>query len=1324
MSTNRNVANLSITVVKTLVKMAGFGFAADMIDGAQECLNLLADIKNDALGNPNAEMIRSLNGAVKSELDAIQDALKHDGLGGKQVKQAAAQLAEAARETIKALAEDDDALIRAVQQPERFAQELRAHAAPLPDLSGDEMQAHYETILDQIAEEFHTLAPWSPNFDRVAFADLLRCFPALTDQVAQLERTMNVRFDNVDEGQRKIIKLLETRPAVAIKPEVFGSRPEVVTDDRFVKRDEHEQLNALVTDTTTRRTVLVGMRGCGKTQLAATLAKQCEEANWNLVAWINAVSPDTIQSDLVELAKRLKIDTSDQPAQDVIVRRCLDHLKSAAPTDRLIVFDNVEDINHLIGHIPSGEGVRVVATTTNKVGWEDQGWNSIKVGVFDRNTSIEYLLTVTNSDNRDAADALAERLGDLPLAIAQAAATARHKDLSLARYLKRLKSRGEELVIRPIPGDEYTDDVATVLRMAVEAAVDSMKNGTKQMARRQLGALALLAESGVPTRWLDPTVEQLDDDESPDTQRDTDEDAHDALTELIHRSIVQQTARDRSKTTIHRLQAQVLRNSWNNNELDDARAAATGLLGSVNISRYPSNDTKARRQEALDLVDQLRSIGTQEHSQVLFESPHTSEALFQTFSHASDLGLPYEALTLDVAVDALAGLLGPDHPDTLTSRNNLAGAYESAGRLNEAITLYEQVLTDRIRVLGEDHPDTLTSRNNLAGAYRAAGRLTEAITLYEQVLHDRIRVLSEDHPDTLTSRNNLAYAYESAGRLTEAITLYEQVLTDRIRILGEDHPDTLTSRNNLAGAYRAAGRLTEAIALYEQVTKDCARILGEDHPNTLTSRNNLAGAYESAGRLNEAITLYEQVLTDRIRVLGEDHPDTLTSRNNLAGAYRAAGRLTEAIALYEQVTKDCARILGEDHPNTLTSRNNLAGAYESAGRLNEAITLYEQVLTDRIRVLGEDHPDTLTSRNNLAGAYRAAGRLTEAITLYEQVLHDRIRVLSEDHPNTLASRNNLAYAYESAGRLNEAITLYEQVLHDSIRVLGEDHPNTLSSRNHLAYAYNSAGRLTEAIILYEQVLTDSIRIRGEDHPYTLSSRNHLAAAYNSAGRLTEAITLYEQVLTDRIRILGNNHPDTLASRNNLACAYVSVGRLAEAITLLEQVLTDSIRILGEDHPDTLSSRNNLAYVYKSAGRLAEAISLNEQVLTDRIRILGNDHPDTLTSRNNLAYAYHSVGCFAQAIALNEQVLTDRIRILGNDHPDTLASRNNLAGTYWRSGRLDEAIQLFEQTLHDSIRVLCGAHPFTATVRENLEAAKRELEQQAEDSANEEREQED
>ena len=951
MSTNRNVANLSIAFVKTLVKMAGFGFAADMIDGAQECLNLLADLKNDTLGNPNAEMIRGLNGAVKSELDAIENALNQNGMSRKQIKQAVAQLSDAACQTIKDLAEDDDALIRAVQQPQCFAEQLRGHAAPLPNLSSDEMQAHYETLLDRIAEEFLTLAPWSPNFDRVALTELLHCFPALTDQIARVEHEIQEVRDKVDaesersreadtDTHRKLDDLKDmvgSFTPTERKPlrVAFGSRPDVVAGDRFVERNEHKQLKALITDPTRHRTVLWGMRGCGKTQLAASLAKQCGDANWDLVAWINAVSRESIQSDLVELAKRLKIDTSDQPAQDVIVRRCLDHLKSAAPTDRLIVFDNVEDINHLTGLIPSGDGVRVVATTTNKVGWEDQGWNSIEVGVFDRNTSIGYLLTVTNSNDHDTADALAKRLGDLPLAIAQAAATARHKDLSLARYLKRLKSRGAELVIRPINGDEYTVDAVKALLMAVKDTIKGLEGNTKETAQRQLGALALLAESGVPTRWLDPTVEQLDDDESPDTQRDTDEDAHDALTELIHRSIVQQSA-DGTTIMLHRLQAQTLRESWSKNEYNEACAAAAYLLDHVDINRFRRNDTNARRKETLDLTNQLRAISVQEDSQNLLASPQIFRSLSRAFSHASDLGLPYEALTLDVAVEALEGLLGPDHPYTLASRNNLAGAYEGAGRLTEAIPLYEQVLADRIRVLGEYHPQTLISRNNLGSAYMSASRPTDAITLFEQVVVGSIRTMGEDHPDTLMSLNNLAGAYESAGQTDKATVLYEKVLADSIRVLGEDHPHTLTTRNNLVYAYASAGQLTEAIMLNERVISDQIRVLGAEHPHTLISRINLAGTLETVGRIDEAITQFKQILTDCIRILGDNHPSTLTACKNFAHALHTAGRTDEAIIYFEQFVIDSTEILGDDHPSTLIARNNLASLYYAAGRTDEA----------------------------------------------------------------------------------------------------------------------------------------------------------------------------------------------------------------------------------------------------------------------------------------------------------------------------------------------------------------------------------------------------
>ena len=157
-------------------------------------------------------------------------------------------------------------------------------------------------------------------------------------------------------------------------------------------------------------------------------------------------------------------------------------------------------------------------------------------------------------------------------------------------------------------------------------------------------------------------------------------------------------------------------------------------------------------------------------------------------------------------------VLGPDHFDALTARNNLAGAYEDVGRFGEAIELCERVLFERERLLGPDHPDTLITRNNLAGAYDSVGRFGEAIELYERVLADQERILGPDHPDTLTIRNNLAGAYYSVGRFGEAIELYEQVLAEYERVLGADHPDTLTVRNNLAGAISLLGVLLRPLS--------------------------------------------------------------------------------------------------------------------------------------------------------------------------------------------------------------------------------------------------------------------------------------------------------------------------------------------------------------------------------------------------------------------------------------------------------------------------------------------------------------------------------
>ena len=785
-------------------------------------------------------------------------------------------------------AEHDLVVLSAVRDPAGFENYLRTRAAKYRQQIEEQAEPYFDALVRAVAAAYVEIAPWSDRFVVIALKSLLGECTDIKEQLNASQIENRQLFNQILQILQSLTEAIEYLNEPSYTERVnFGSRPDVVAGDRFIERGEQKQLNALISDQTRQRTVLVGMRGCGKSQLASALAQQCEDKNWSLVAWVNAGSPESITSDLVELAKELKkelkIDTSDQPTPKTIIRRLFNRLKSADPSDRLIVFDNVENIDDLRRLVPSANGLRVVATTTNNTGWGHQGWDTIKVGVFGRDKSISYLLTATASTDHDTADKLADRLGDLPLALAQAAATARNGDLSLVQYLDRLDSYRSERVIRPVPGDYYTDDVATALCMAIEDAFENLEDDTKKAAQRQLGALALLAESGVPTRWLDPTIEQQDDREVQDTNRAEDETAHEALTELIHRSIIQQSA-DKATTMLHRLQAQVLRESWNEQDNKEALESAAALLRSVSINKFSRNATALRRRETLDLIEQLRAIGEQRHSQLLFTLRTITASLFQGFSHAHDLGLACAALTLEISANSLENTPALDPYERLNLHICLAQAYQAAGNLPKAIYRYRQVLEVCTRTFGKGDPRTLSCRNYLASAYQAAGNLPEAIYLYEQVLRDTPPIVGKYHPNTLNTRISLASAYQEVGDIHKAIDRYKQVCKDCIKALGENHPETLRSRINLAYAYQEAGDVDKAISSYEQLLQDCTRILGQEHPHTLATRNNLAHSYALAGDIPKALEHWLKTYADCQHILGHHHPLTKAVHKNVATA--------------------------------------------------------------------------------------------------------------------------------------------------------------------------------------------------------------------------------------------------------------------------------------------------------------------------------------------------------------------------------------------------------------------------------------------------------
>ena len=832
---------------------------------------------------------------------------------------------------LRELSGDDAAVLEAVRFPDNFATYLRRQMVGRRQNVEAAAEPFFDDLTRIVAEEFIYQAPGSRAFDIAALKQLLAGQERLVagqEQLLEGQAETHELLGTMATDIKEIHSAIpQSQPASPTRIR-FGSRPRVSAG--FVKREGQDELFDAILTHAEPRTVLTGMRGCGKTQLAAAVAAKCEEEGWSIVAWINAGSRKELIADLYELAILAGTDAPKDIPPETIIRRFLDQLHSADAADRLVVFDNVENLDDLRDLIPEGSGVRVIITTTRHLDWNSLGWSPMVVGVFDREQSITLLCQRTGDAHRDAANQIAEVLGDLPVAVVQAAATAKSGRYSLSNYLERLSNHPLESSISRLEGDDYPDAVGVALFMAYEQALDQINSKypwQERIAISLLDTLSLLAASGVPTHWL------LKLNKDSDTVRDT-------LSFLKRSSIIQEST-DGNKTIVHRLQGQVYRETYlsNQEKFNEARAHVTTLLNEIDIDRL--ENFERQRQETRNLVEQIGTTTSQGHSHPLFSDPNFVSILAMTLHHATDLGMPQLALTLTESVTQAGKALDPDHPSTLASRHNLAGAYRAAGRLDEAIALHEQNLEDSTHILGPHHPDTLASRNNLAGAYQDAGRLDEAITLYEQTLEDSTHIRGPHHPDTLTSCNNLAGAYQDAGRLDEAITLYEQTLEDSTHIRGPHHPDTLTSCNNLAGAYQDAGRLDEAIALHGQNLTDRTRILGPHHPDTLTSCNNLAGAYQDAGRLDEAITLYEQTLEDSTHIRGPHHPDTLTSCNNLAGAYQDAGRLDEAIALHGQNLTDRTRILGPHHPDTVTTRSNLADAYRAAGRTEEAEALFE-----------------------------------------------------------------------------------------------------------------------------------------------------------------------------------------------------------------------------------------------------------------------------------------------------------------------------------------------------------------------------------------------
>ncbi|MEU4410168.1 NB-ARC domain-containing protein, partial [Streptosporangium sp. NPDC023963] len=421
--------------------------------------------------------------------------------------------------------------------------------------------------------------------------------------------------------------------------------------------------------------VLAGMGGIGKTQLAATYARQVwQQREVEVLVWVSATSRSQILAAYAQAATELGLPTDPGDVEQA-ARRFLTWAQST-PEAWLVVLDDVQDPADVRELWPSGAAGRVVVTTRRRdAALAAQGRRVVEVGVFTTAEARAYLsakLAVHDRVDSDAEiDALAADLGYLPLALAQAAAYLIDAGLDCAGYRERLADRRRTLAeVVPEEGalpDDHPAIVAAAWSLSIDRAERTRPAG---LARPLLQVAAVLDPNGIPQDVLTstPVLAYLATERSPRATREASAaDAHDGLRVLHRFSLINHDpTASFQEVRVHQLIQRATRDTLSSAEL----AAAARIAADALMTVWPDVE---RDQAGPVLRVNTTTLGTLTGTALWEWNDEAHPILFRAATSVGISGQVHAAAAEYTQLRATATqLFGPNHPDTLASRGNLA----------------------------------------------------------------------------------------------------------------------------------------------------------------------------------------------------------------------------------------------------------------------------------------------------------------------------------------------------------------------------------------------------------------------------------------------------------------------------------------------------------------------------------------------------------------------------------------------------------------------------------------------------------------------------
>ena len=808
-------------------------------------------------------------------------------------------------------------------------------------------------------------------------------------------------------------------------PQVWGNVP--ARNPNFTGRGELlEQLAKRLNSGTTAvlPSALHGLGGIGKTQMATEYIYRHLQ-DYDLVWWIDAAHTTQIRAGLTQLAGALGIQGSSEA--NIAVPAVLEALRTGRPFRRwLLVFDAAESPEAVLPFFPRNGPGEILVTSRNS------DWGGIarplELAVFKREESVELLgRRGPEIDPRDA-DELAEKLGDLPLAVEQAAAWRAVTGMPVQEYLRLFDDSVEE-ILDTASAPDYEVSVAAAWNVSFE----ELK--TRNPAAHQILHICAFFSPEPISRDLLTGVSRVSISPELDAALREPIKLARAIRD-INRYGLAKIDHGSNTLQLHRLVQLVLRNRVMAPQVHARmQHGAHQLLAALDPNDPESSRHWPRYRELLphayaaNVLDCDDSWPRQLYINLM-------RYLFEYGDHEEAARLGLEART------RFTETLGPTHPQTLEVSSRLGLYLWAIGRYAEAAELNQRTLALRLQVSGEENEETFALQRNITIDLRAQGDFAAATKLSGEIYQKAKRMFGEDDPETLNAAFQHGISLRLSGEYRAAAELDEDTYRRRSEVLGRDHVRTFSVNSALIVDLREAGEYGQARVQQERLTENFRARYGEDQLDTVTYSFLLSVTRRKDGDHVSALALSAAALIWFQRSYGDNHSTTLACALAHSIDLRHSGDLGGARKLGEETFERYRSGLGEHHPHALGASVDLAVTLRLQGEIAAARTRDERALEQFRATIGADHPYAVIATINLASDLSALGELEQAIELNRDALQRGQHVLGEDHPTVLAAAFNLGLDLAASGRTEEAAAFHEPILAKYRRVLGEAHPGT------------------------------------------------------------------------------------------------------------------------------------------------------------------------------------------------------------------------------------------------------------------------------------------